>query len=156
MIRLCGKRDRLQFERVEDRQIEAGQSRSLALKLRNVVAPKVVSNEQLGRCRSRIDAAHDICRVKSTGRQGYNAIAVRLGRADREDPVTVRRVGCDVDRKRRPADDDLSGCGCQSFIECCAHILWLDPDWNVMAKLEQRSTGDKGYSHKNDDCLIAR
>lgn len=79
--------------------------------------------------RCRIDATHDICRVKSTGRQAHNAVAVRPDRADFEDPVTVRRVGLDVDRKRGPADDDLSGCGCQLFVERGGHIACIDIGW---------------------------
>jgi len=67
VIRIGGERDRRQFERVEDWQIEAGQLSVLASKLRYVVAPKVVPYEQLGSGRYRIDAAHDINRVKSPG-----------------------------------------------------------------------------------------
>lgn len=72
--------------------------------------------------RRHVDAAHDISRIKPAGRQAHNGVVIRTNRTDLEDAVAVRRIGLDVDRKRRPSDDDLSGRGCQLYVECGDHI----------------------------------
>ena len=106
VVRIGWERDRREFERVEDRQIEARQSGVLAPELRHVMATQVVPYEQPGACRCCVDAANYICRFKPSGRQAHNGIVVRPNRADLEDSIAVRRIGLDVDRKGRPADDD--------------------------------------------------
>jgi hypothetical protein len=100
VIRVGREGDRRQFERVDDRQVKASQSRVLARSCGTSWRRRLWPTSSLAPFRCRIDAPHDICRVKSTGREAHDAIAVRPDRADLEDPVTVRRVGFDVDRKR--------------------------------------------------------
>ena len=112
------------------------------------MAPEVVPDEQLRACRCRIHAAHYICRVKSPGRQADNVIVVRPDCADLEDPVTVRRVGLDIDRKRRPADDDLSGRGCQLFVERGGHIACIDIGWASGVGFES-ATDERNWLSKN-------
>ena len=126
VVRVGGKCDRRQLERVEDRQIEALQSGVLAPKLRHVVSAQVVTYEQPGALGGRIDAAHDIRRIEAPGRQAQDGIVVRADRSNLEDPVTRGGIGLDVDSKGGPADDDLSGVSYRSFVERGGHIAWID------------------------------
>ena len=129
VVRVGWERERREFERVENRQIQAIQSRVLTPKLRCVVPTQVVPNEQLRACRCRVDAADHLCRFEPPSRQAHNGIGVRADRADLEDAVAVRGIGLDVDRKRRPADNDLSGSGGQLFVELGGHIGRIDTGW---------------------------
>ena len=128
--------NRRKLERVEDRQIEARQSGVLTPKLRHVMPSEVVTYEQPGAgCRS-IDAPHDFRRFNAPGRQAHNDIVVRTDRSNLEDAVTVRRIGLDVDRKRGPADDDLSGSSYRLFVERGGHIACIDIGWAPGAGFE--------------------
>ena len=122
MVRIRWERDRRQLERVKNRWVEAGQPGVLTPKLRHVMPSQVVADEQPGATGCGVDATHYIGRIKPAGRQAHNSVVVRSNRADLEDAVAVRRIGLDVDRKRRPSDDDFSGTGCQLSVERGDHI----------------------------------